>query len=82
MKIFNNLFEKISQKLYEKFSENYSKWFFEKIGDALIIQIPIKDNISPRQIKEYVEYTRKLFEKHLETLGVKEIIVVANLRKQ
>lgn len=74
MKIFNWLLEKLSQKLYE----NSSKWFFEKVGDVLIVQVPLPQNIPPQKQQEYLVYAKKHFELHLETLGVKEIITVAN----
>jgi hypothetical protein len=77
MKIFEKLLDKLFEKIANKISENHSKWFFEKVGDVLIVQIPLP-NLPPQKERQYLNYAENMFRKYLKEFGVKEIITVEN----
>jgi len=77
MKIFEKLLDNLFENLANKISENYSKWFFEKVGDVLIVQIPLP-NFPPQKEQQYLTHAGNMFRKYLKEFGVKEIITVGN----
>jgi hypothetical protein len=75
MKIFEKLLDKLFEKIANKISKNYYKWHFEKIGDVLIVHVPV-GSLPSGKMQQYLKYAKEAFDKHLEALGVKEIICV------
>lgn len=58
-----------------RLKRKHSYWRFQKIGNVLIVQVPVKNN-SPHRIHEYLGNVSEKLETEKEKLQAESIIVV------